>query len=282
MIAPCCRHAEAWEKLAPANRTVFLAMQEELKVRREREQMLLTSLRSSPLKVYRDGAGASSHPVSLFILGPSRSGKTTMELLLATLDGVKRGYENPILENAIRRTFQGAALLTGSLFHLLPPQLDAQCREIYLEELGRRAGPARVFTNTHPARIDDAARIAAAFPNVRFICVKRNAEDMALRIYMRKYARGNAYAYDLGAIRTYVSWYHQMMDLLAEKLPEIVRVVHYEDMVADPAAALRVAADLCGLAIAEGPLPAVGDDRGCAEPYRQFMAASSSAENPRH
>ena len=33
-----------------------------------------------------------------------------------------------------------------------------------------------------------------------------------------------------------------MIDVLAEKLPDISRVVHYEDMVVDPAAALRTAA----------------------------------------
>jgi tetratricopeptide (TPR) repeat protein len=268
------RYAEAWEKLGPANRTVSLAMQEDLRVRREREQTALASLRATPIKVHPDGTGDGQHAISLFILGPSRSGKTSMEQLVATLDGVKRGYENPIVENAVRRTFQGAALLTSDFFQVLPPQLDAPCRDIYLDELARRAGPARVFTNTHPARIDDAARIAAAFPKVRFICVKRNLEDIALRIYMRKYARGNAYAYDLASIRTYVTWYHQMMDLLAEKLPDIVRVIHYEEMVADPAAALRMAADLCGLPVAGGPLPAVGDDRGCSVPYRQFMAAA--------
>ena len=48
----------------------------------------------------------------------------------------------------------------------------------------------------------------------------------------------------------------------------------YEEMIADPAGALRVAADLCGLPMRDGPLPALGDDRGCAEPYRQFMAAA--------
>jgi len=44
-------------------------------------------------------------------------------------------------------------------------------------------------------------------------------------------------------------------------------------IVADPAGVLRVAAELCGLPIPEGPTPSIGDDRGCAEPYREFMAA---------
>jgi sulfotransferase family protein len=98
-------------------------------------------------------------------------------------------------------------------------------------------------------------------------------DDTTLRIYFRKYSGGNAYAYDLAAAREHVLWYHQMMQLMAAKLPDHVHIIRYEDMVADPAAALRVAADLCGLPMPEGPVPAVGDDRGCAEPYRQLMAA---------
>ena len=66
--------------------------------------------------------------------------------------------------------------------------------------------------------------------------MKRNIEGNVLRIFMRTYARGNVYAYD------------QMIDALAEKLPNILRVIRYDDMIADPAAALRTAADFCGRA----------------------------------
>ena len=90
---------------------------------------------------------------------------------------------------------------------------------------------------------------------------------------MRKYRSGNAHAYDLEAAREYILWYHHMIDLLAEKFPELVRVMRYEELVADPASALRVAADLCGLPMPGEPLPKIGDDCGCAQPYRQFMAA---------
>jgi Sulfotransferase family len=119
--------------------------------------------------------------------------------------------------------------------------------------------------------------MASAFPSVRFICVKRKLEDNILRIYMRKYKRGNAYAYDPRSARDYVGWYNQMIDLLAQKLPHHVRVIHYEDMIADPAAALRTVAELCGLPMTDKPLPTVGDDRHCAEPYREFMAAALAA-----
>jgi tetratricopeptide (TPR) repeat protein len=266
------RYVEAWEHLVPANRRLHLLMQQELHEQKETQQANLAHLKEKRIKHVRDGAGAQ--PISLFILGPSRSGKTTMEAIVGTLEGVKRGYENPSVENAVRRTFQGAGLLTTRMFEVLPTRLDSMCREIYLEELARRAAGVQVFTNTHPGRIHDAARVAAAFPNVRFIFLKRNLQDNMLRIYMRKYALGNAYGYDLAEIRDHIAWYHEMIDVLAEKLPDMSRVIHYEDMIADPRAALNVAAELCGLPMKHGPLPDIGDDRGCAEPYREFISAS--------
>ena len=271
------RHAQAWEHLVPANRTVFLTMRREQQERREWEQTSLAQLQRLSIQPRASGARDREQTISLFILGPSRSGKTTMEQLVATLAGVKRGYENPIVENTVRRAFQSAALLTSTLFENLPPQLESSCREIYCEELERRAGSAKVFTNTHPGRIHEAARMVAALPDVRFICVKRNLEDVVLRIYMRRYKQGNPHAYDLKSTRDYVVWYYQMVDLLAEKLPDHVRVIHYEEIIADPAAALRVATELCGLPPPAGPLPTLGDDRGCAAPYGQLIAAALAA-----
>jgi len=267
------RHSEAWEHFRLANRTMFLASQEELRSLITRQDASLARLREKPITV-ADAATDRVQPISLFILGPSRSGKTTMERLIGMLDGVKRGYENLMIERALRKALQTAGLPATGLLESVPPTLYPVCRAMYEEELFRRVGSARVLTNTNPSRIHDADLMATVFPGVRFLCVKRNPEDNVLRIYMRCYKRGNAYSYDLRAARDHVAWYHEMMDLLAQQLPHMVRVVQYEDMITDPAAALHVAADLCGLLL--GPpahLPAPGDDRGCAGPYQQFMAA---------
>ena len=265
------RHAEAWQYLVPANRAIYLARRDEAKALAEKERANLEQLKKKQIKVNDARISGSKGTISLFIQGPSRSGKTTMETLMGSLSGVKRGYENPSIEMAIRRTFQSAGLLSSKMFEVLPPTLDAQCGEYYMDELSRRAGSARVFTNTHPARIHDAARIAAAIPNARFIFVKRNFQDNMLQIFMQKYLSKNDYAYDLMTIHDHITWYHEMIDTLADKLPGIVRVIHYEDMIADPAVALRVAADLCGLEMPRGPLPELGDDLGCATPYLAFM-----------
>ncbi|MGO8973302.1 MAG: tetratricopeptide repeat-containing sulfotransferase family protein [Steroidobacteraceae bacterium] len=267
------RHAEAWRHALAANQLVMSKKKDELTRHEHERQARLKWLHASSFNAKPYASGDEKLPITLFILGPSRSGKTTMEGLVSNLDGVVRGYENPSVENSISRAYQSAGLLTAWTLDHLPPQFYPSCREIYVEELARRAGAAKVFTNTHPVYIHDAARLATILPNVRFIFVKRDLEDITLRIYMRKYNKGNAYSYDVKAAREHVVWYYQMIDVLAEKLPNIARVIQYEDIVADPASALRAAADLCSLSVNDTLPLEIGDDRDCAVSYREFIHA---------
>jgi tetratricopeptide (TPR) repeat protein len=216
------------------------------------------------------------HPQSLFIIGPSRSGKTTLERLVSELEGVRRGYESHVVDRAVQRASQSSGLLTIGRLAELPKPLDVEFRKYYLEEIRDIAGPAKVFTNTNPGIIYHVGRVAEALPSSRFVFVKRDVHDVALRMFGKKYKTGNHYAYDLKAIFEYLSWYYQMVDIWLEKLAPVTRLVRYEDMIADPRSALGAIADLCELPMPEGPLPELGDDRGCAAPYREVMAAALS------
>jgi tetratricopeptide (TPR) repeat protein len=263
------RYAEAWQHLVTANRPLAAQCQAELKANIDWREKRLAWLRGTPPPaIESDGVG----PISLFILGPSRSGKTSLERLVSSLGGVKAGHESPIVENAVRRTFHGAAIPASILLEDLPSSLHPTFRDHYREDLLRRAGPARVFTSTLHGRIHDAGIIATLIPNSRFLIMKRNWNDVALRMYMTKYLEANSYAYDLKSIRDYLNWYDTMIDLTAEKMPGIATVVSYESMTTDPAAALRQAADLCGLRVGDGQVPVIGHDRDCADPYLEFMA----------
>jgi tetratricopeptide (TPR) repeat protein len=270
------RCEEAWACAEAANRRVFPAMQPALAKLDERRRASLAALRGYRQKFRFERTGGQ--PISLFILGPSRSGKTTMEKLVGSLSGVKRGYENPIIENSVRRTFQASALPPDESLKHLPMAAYPLCRTIYRDELLRRTGSAQVVTNTQSSCIFEAAQIAAIFENVRFIFMKRDIEDNLLRIYLRKYQVGNAYGYDLVAAREHITWYHQMIDFMVEKFPAIVRVINYEDMVSNPSAAVRTAAELCGLPAPTTTIAKIAGDVGCAAPYRDFMALELSRE----
>lgn len=265
------RHALAWEQAVQANRKVFVSMQASLQRLDERRRASLGSLHEYRRHREFCGGGDDGQPISLFILGPSRAGKTTMEKLVSSLPGVKRGYENPIVENAVRRTFQVSALPPDSVLSFVPAPAYPLCRTLYREELARRLAGEIVFTNTNSGCLFEAVHIASVLENVRFIFMKRNMEDNLFQIFMREYQGGNPYGYDLKAEHEHILWHHQMANLMAEKFPDIVRVIHYEDMIANPMNCLRTAAEFCGLSIPNGLLPTVAGDPDCSAPYRQLM-----------
>lgn len=265
------RYEDAWEQVCTARRSNSKRSRREYERDRKRHEPLLALARTASLDKEFNESALGGSVKSLFIVGPSRSGKTSLERLVGSLPGCKRGYENPIVENAVRRTFMTAGYPTRSLLVQLPPGLGDMFRSFYLEELAKRSGSARVLTNTLPHRTEDALRAASAIPNARFVFIKRDMDDLSIRIFMRNYAKGHFYASDLRDIRDYLTWCNEMIDVTAARIPEISRVITYEEMVTDPAGALSEVADLCGLEIGDDKLPAIGDDRGCAEPYKDMM-----------
>ena len=250
-----------------ANLPLAAEHQADLKAHVARREKSLGRLRtfSGPVQL----STSREHPISLFVLGPSRSGKTSLERLVSSLDGVKVGCEIPIVERAVRRSSQAAAIPTSSHLEDLPAPLLSPFRQIYLEDLARRAGSARVFTYT--GHIHNAGLIAGIIPNARFLLIKRSSEDVVWRIDLTKYLYGNPYAYDLKAIRDYLDWYNAMTDLIAEKLPDTAQVVSYEALADDPAAALRRAAELCGLSLYDPRVPPLPNDCGCSAPYQRYL-----------
>jgi tetratricopeptide (TPR) repeat protein len=271
------RYGEAWAELAAANDNVFRNLQNRLRDLSNAQIAASATLRGhiGATGRYRD----DRHPISLFILGPSGCGKTTLERLTGMLPGFKRGHENPIVENAVRRTFQSSNFLTVSVMHHLPVQLEGLFNDIYFSDLAKRAGSAKVFTNTLSTCIYDAARLISLVKNVRFVFVRRNLEDNVFRIFMRKYRPGTVvYSYNLKSAREHITWYHQMMQLMADKFPDIVRILDYEDIVARPAATFEVVTQLCDQPMPDIKLPEVVGDVGCATPYRERLAAALAAD----
>ena len=237
------------------------------KRQREHDLQLLQRIRSSAVvpPPLSDIQGAD--PMALFILGPPRSGKTTAELLISTIAGVKRGFESFIVENSVRGSFQGAALPPHQQLTDLPSGLEDAFRTHFLKQL-RRAPMARpVFTITHPARILDAMRLATILPSAKFVMVKRDVGDVAVRIFMKMFSKGHPYAYNLQSIKEYVHWYYSVMDALRAKLPGRTFLIGYEELIAEPDKVRDELAEFCGLPQTNDPIPDLGHDSGCAKLY---------------
>jgi hypothetical protein len=259
------KYAEAWKALVTANDIMYRETETAWQKQRQHDLQFVEHLRSSP--VVAPSPLGDGQPKSLFLLGPSRAGKTTAELLISSLPGVKRGFENSIVEKSIMRSFQEAALPPRARLKDLPKSMEPQFRSHYQALLIARASECSVFTNTHPGMMLDALRLATLLPSAKFVLVKRNIDDLTLRIFMKVFMDGHPYAYNLDAIRTYVQTYYSVLDLLAEKLPERTITISYEEMIADPKGTRDAMAKLSMLPAAETPLPDLGNDCGCANHY---------------
>lgn len=267
---------EAWEQLQLANNPI----RKQLRVQHQNRELFRKQVSQFVVNVFTKpiiGKTNSDLPMSLFILGVSRSGKTTVERLTGKIPGVKRGYENPIVELAVKRASQEAGLLTINSLLDLPVELGETFSTQYVTELNNRTDDSSVFTNTHPGRIGDVGLIAKLVPNAKFVFLVRNREDTAIRILMKNYSTGtNAYAYDIQDIFEEIDWYHSMMFGWHKLLPDNSIIVEYEQLVENPSKIFKLLKETIGTESATDAVPNIADDRGCAEPYLQFFNSQKS------
>ena len=274
------KHEEAWQWLQQANAPLNDLYANDHRMSVETNAASLERARnwsfSGPVSV----SGLTVVPVSLFILGPSRSGKTTLERLVGELDGVRHGHESEIVHDSTAQTSMTADMLALEYPGQLPTALNQNFLQNYADEVVKRSRGAKLFTNTHPGSILDLGRIAETVPNARFVFVDRDVDDTALRIFCTIYQRGtNHYAYHPNNIYEFLTGYSLLADTWMEVLSGISVRVSFEDMVADPKKTLQQVADLCGLPAPKGKLSDVGDDRGCSKPYLDLMKQPVSRQH---
>lgn len=260
---------EAWSALIAANK--MAAKSKEVQPSRtSSSQSAAIGWLKAPHSQTRLAAPDPDFPLSLFILGPSCSGKTTLERMIGMLPGVCTGYESPIVKNALLQTMRLSGCPDGKYANL-PRELEPQFRDNYNRLLRSKASDSRVFTNTDPGFIYNVLNISATIPNARFIFIKRNPYDNALKILLTFYRVGNDYSYDLRSVWEYIQWYQDMIDLLVERLPNISIATSYEEVVANPEAMISRIADFCGLDSLNIPITPLGNDIAIGLPYRQIM-----------
>lgn len=209
----------------------------------------------------------SDAPVSLFILGASRSGKSTLEAMFCSVANCKRGFENSLIKETIRSTTKSWDVPAHFSNLNIPKNLESVWRDKYVEEVKYRVGAAEIFSCTKPGYISIAHRIAEIIPNSRFVFVKRNIDDVCMRIFMYLYEEDNYYSYDYDALRACVERYHKCIDLLIGVMPDRCMVTSFEAMVNEPVATVERIAALCGVSCDPSTLKQCPDDIGFANPY---------------
>ncbi|MEO0542867.1 MAG: sulfotransferase [Pseudomonadota bacterium] len=265
-------HERAWELLVEANKAVHKTKREALK----KSEKTLSEQLEAAKAITLNKAGHvknASKLAPLFILGPSRSGKTTLEASLSGHPAVQRGFETKKVGGAAARAWQIGGLPNIKSLHDLPAQLYGAFAKNFYGRLKQEDPQERFVTETNPALIGGAAQLAAALPDARFVFITRDRDDLAVRIFMTSYADGNPHAYDLGSIFEYIDWYEAMVDVLLDKLGDRAIHVRYEELVADPKAVTNKVFKLCGLDGAGLSVDPIGNDIGAALPYKSQLDA---------
>jgi tetratricopeptide (TPR) repeat protein len=220
--------------------------------------------------------------VPLFLLGPSRSGKTTLESLLSRIEGVRRGFENKLLSSAVAKANNAGGMLPSGFLPFLPDRLLPKFSEIYHRLVESKSAGSKVFTTTTPGLVAYVPSIIAALPTAKFILMHRSPLDLLVRTYFKNYRSGHHHAYDPKWIAEYVDWYDDLSRQWEKQFPERVRILSYEQLVANPTKTVSDIAMWLGLnpQSLEGPL--VGDDSGVAKPYISIMKKEGAIAPSQH
>jgi len=264
------KYEAAWNAFESANATIWTDVKEQAEEELKRAKQALADARAFDAGVLsRVSISDETQPV--FIVGASRSGKSTFERLAASHEGVRPGGEFKIVSRALTRIAYEASSLGVTDFGKFPAELDASFSQAFAAELSKRARGAQFVTFTNPGIILNIGPLARAVENSVFVFLKRNAEDNILRCYQTHYANKNYYSYNQDVCREYIECYNQLIDIWAEKMPDRSMILSYEDMVSEPRIAQERLTQLVPLELPADREFAVGDDRGCARPYAGYL-----------
>ena len=181
--------------------------------------------------------GGGGRPVPVFVVGPSRSGKTLVEGLLAEHPDVHAAGEGSQWADALRRIADRHGLPNSLL--MLMDSLDetgiTEVRTAYVEVTAAESPRAGWFLNTAPGYFETVGLILRALPAARIIHCLRDPMDTGLQIYFSRYRSGNDHAYDLDHIATYIAGYRSMMVHWTRLYDDRILEVAYEDLVRETA-----------------------------------------------
>ncbi len=181
-------------------------------------------------------AGKVPEAVPVFVMGPSRSGKSLVEALLAHHRGVHGTGEHfewrAVLDQTCRR--HGITAPFPQCMDELDAEQITEMGAAYMAGLTRNSSVGGVFVNTSPEHVFFLGLIREALGAAKMIFCRRDPLDTCLAIYFKRFEAANPYAYDLSHIAAHHTAYQGLMSFWQEKFPACILPVDYEDMVSNP------------------------------------------------
>lgn len=164
----------------------------------------------------------------VFILGPSRSGKSSLEQLVSTDTSVLRLYEG-VNFNSLTHQQSHMPDSTNKTFTNL---FNRSEEEILLDGYD-------TILSTNSDSIFYADILYDLLSSSHFIIMRRNLKDVGAEIFTKEYTNNLEYAYDPKTIEKFLSLYSDACNTILSKIPERCLIVEYDNVVEKPLETLK-------------------------------------------
>jgi tetratricopeptide (TPR) repeat protein len=191
----------------------------------------------------------------LFLLGPSRSGKTTLEKLLSNSPNVLPLYESTKNIPKLIENNSQAPLKFENIFY--------QNDEFSL------AGEYEIVTSTSPETLFYIDALMDRLENSYCVLVKRDRVEIASEMFRTEYSNGNFYSYNHSWIMDYLDAYEAVWQNIIHKLPNRCIEISFESLLAKPNSVSREIGELTGVDLNSEPIENVST-RMSTTPYRKL------------
>ena len=186
----------------------------------------------------------------LFIVGMPRSGSTLVEQILASNDAVHGAGEVKYFNNALARLRDRLPSLSRypQMAGEMKPAHYKMVGDIYEEAMFRNAGNARIVTDKLLTNYFYIGLLHLIFPNAKFINTRRDPIDSSLSAFTKLFKDDMPHSYDMGELGRYYRKYDALMKHWEAVLPPgVLKVVEYENVVADTEKEARGIIEFLGL-----------------------------------
>ncbi len=122
-----------------------------------------------------------------------------------------------------------------------------------LRTMAEDAPAARRLIDTAPPNLWGLGYLAALHPEVPVILCRRDPLDLVAALFCMRFSSGHAYSYEQGALGRMLALAEQAIALWAQRLPNPIQLVDYEQLVSDPLGTRRRL--LTGLGLETGSDP---------------------------
>ena len=179
-------------------------------------------------------------PAPVFVIGLPRTGTTLLDRMLSSHSAIKSIGESYAFVMALQIAVgakPGMALEPAELQRALALDSLEPTARAYLEFVRHRLSASSAkFIDKFPENFMYVGWIARAFPDARFILVRRDPMDSCLALYKQVYFR---YSYKFDDMAEYVAAFDRVVRHWASLLDGRLMEVRYENLVSQPEQELR-------------------------------------------